>query len=314
MDQVKIGRYIAEKRKEKELTQEQLAEMVGKSRKAVSKWERGLCLPDVSVYTELCDTLGITLNEFFAGENIEPVDVASRSEKNLLGVAMDSSNRNGRLKKMVLLVSMIAIIFAGLLVWFMSKEGFFATNYVKPYTSNGREKMVVKTMTDGFPCIYEYKVDKKYTYAEFYNHKIVDGKEVASDSGDLKHMMEDISGAESYKGLITLVSDVANDSVRLALSSDGSSTSSEIDIYDMYSEIEDGRSKEGSLRSVTGGLPEGGVKVKDGKEIPIGIFYVNFEGEDTYPGCCETYEDTEASIKEAKIPYAFLFTVKFGID
>ena len=311
MDQVKIGQYIAEKRKEKELTQERLAEKLGKSRKAVSKWERGVCLPDVSVYTELCDTLGITLNEFFAGEDIEPVDVASRSEKNLLGVAMDSSNRSSRLKKIVLLVSLIAIMLAGLLFWFMSREGFFVTNYVKPYTANGREDMVVNTLTDGLPCIYEYKVDRKYTYAEVSVHKFVEGKEIDSEyGGDFRHMTE----GESRKGLITLLSDIGNGSVRLALGNDSSSISSEIDII---SEIEEGRDEEESILSVIGGLPGGGVKVKDGKEIPIGIYFVNFEGEEddsTYPGCCETYEDTEASIKEAKIPYAFLLTVKFGVD
>ena len=55
MDQIKIGKYIAEKRKPLELTQLQLAEKLGMSNKSVSKWERGVCLPDVSVYTKLCD-------------------------------------------------------------------------------------------------------------------------------------------------------------------------------------------------------------------------------------------------------------------
>ena len=55
MDLVKIGSYIAEKRKKLGMTQKQLAEKLGKSDKSVSKWERGICLPDVSVYLELCD-------------------------------------------------------------------------------------------------------------------------------------------------------------------------------------------------------------------------------------------------------------------
>ena len=71
MNLVKIGRYIAEKRKSLGLTQRQLAEKLGKSDKSVSKWERGICLPDVSVYLELCGLLGISLNEFLAGEDIE---------------------------------------------------------------------------------------------------------------------------------------------------------------------------------------------------------------------------------------------------
>ncbi|MBR2674925.1 MAG: helix-turn-helix domain-containing protein [Mogibacterium sp.] len=310
MDQVKIGRYIAEKRKEKELTQEQLAEKVGKSRKAVSKWERGLCLPDVSVYTELCELLGISLNEFFAGEDIELVDVVERSEKNLLGVAQDGSKRSGRLKKIVLLVSLIAVVLGCLLFWFMSSEGFFATNYVKPYASNTRVSVVTKSLTDGFPIIYEYKVDDKYTYAEIGIHKFVDGKEIETDYGDLRHMTE----GEPGEGLITLVPDHNNSSVRLALSSEFSSLSTEIDIL---SELEERPHEDEFVDSVAGGgLPNDGVKVKDGKEIPIGVYYVSLDDEAdlSYPGCSETYEHTVASIKEAKIPYAFLFTVKFGAD
>ena len=57
MDLIKIGKYIAEKRKALGLTQKQLAEQLGMSDKSVSKWERGICLPDVSVYMELCGIL-----------------------------------------------------------------------------------------------------------------------------------------------------------------------------------------------------------------------------------------------------------------
>ena len=71
MDLVKIGKYIASKRKSLGMTQKQLAEKIGMNDKSVSKWERGICLPDVSVYLELCEILGISLNEFLAGEDIE---------------------------------------------------------------------------------------------------------------------------------------------------------------------------------------------------------------------------------------------------
>lgn len=80
MNLVKIGRYIAEKRKSLGLTQRQLAEKLGKSDKSVSKWERGICLPDVSVYLELCGILGISLNEFLAGEDIE-IDNIEKNQK-----------------------------------------------------------------------------------------------------------------------------------------------------------------------------------------------------------------------------------------
>ncbi len=64
MDLIKTGKYIADKRKSLGLTQKQVAEKLGMSDKSVSKWERGICLPDVSVYITLCDMLGISINEF----------------------------------------------------------------------------------------------------------------------------------------------------------------------------------------------------------------------------------------------------------
>lgn len=64
MDLIKTGKYIADKRKLLGLTQKQVAEKLGMSDKSVSKWERGICLPDVSVYITLCDMLGISINEF----------------------------------------------------------------------------------------------------------------------------------------------------------------------------------------------------------------------------------------------------------
>ena len=101
MDLVKIGSYIAEKRKKLGMTQKQLAEKLGKSDKSVSKWERGICLPDVSVYLELCEILGISLNEFLAGEDIEVTNVEKKSEDTLIQISKDSSHKQRYLKKII---------------------------------------------------------------------------------------------------------------------------------------------------------------------------------------------------------------------
>ena len=68
MDQKKIGLFIATCRKKKGLTQKQLAEKLSVTDKSVSKWERGIHLPDASLYIPLCEILGITISEFFLGE------------------------------------------------------------------------------------------------------------------------------------------------------------------------------------------------------------------------------------------------------
>lgn len=73
MDHNVIGRFIAELRKEKNLTQAQLAEKLNITDRAVSKWETGKCLPDSSIMLELCDTLGITVNELLNGERMKTV-------------------------------------------------------------------------------------------------------------------------------------------------------------------------------------------------------------------------------------------------
>ena len=90
MDFIKIGKYIASKRKSLGMTQKQLAEKLGMSDKSVSKWERGVCLPDVSVYKELCSILGISLNEFLAGEDIAQENIIQKSETNIIEVIRDN--------------------------------------------------------------------------------------------------------------------------------------------------------------------------------------------------------------------------------
>ena len=68
MNQIKIGKFIAECRKKINLTQMQLAEKLNITDRAISKWETGKCLPDVSIMPELCKELNITLNELLSGE------------------------------------------------------------------------------------------------------------------------------------------------------------------------------------------------------------------------------------------------------
>lgn len=86
MDQEKIGKFIAKKRKEKELTQEQLAERLAISKNAVSKWERGLCLMDMSLLKPLSKILDVSINEILAGEEIDDGDLKRKSEENIINV------------------------------------------------------------------------------------------------------------------------------------------------------------------------------------------------------------------------------------
>lgn len=86
MDQSKIGKFICERRKANSLTQSQLAEKLGITDKAVSKWETGKSMPDLSLFTPLCDLLDITLNELLLGEFISDVNLKEKSNQVLLDV------------------------------------------------------------------------------------------------------------------------------------------------------------------------------------------------------------------------------------
>ena len=90
MNQEKIGKLIASARKDKNLTQVELGNLLGVSDKSVSKWENGKCLPDVSLYKELCNILGITLNEFFSGEKIKEEDYKEKADENLFSALENS--------------------------------------------------------------------------------------------------------------------------------------------------------------------------------------------------------------------------------
>ncbi len=91
MNQEKIGKFISNQRKENGLTQEQLAEKLGISKNAISKWERGLNLPDVSIMQDLCKILNITLNELFIGEKISDEKYKEIADNNLLNALENSS-------------------------------------------------------------------------------------------------------------------------------------------------------------------------------------------------------------------------------
>lgn len=90
MNQEKIGKFISENRKVKGLTQEQLALKLSVSKNAVSKWERGLNLPDASIMQELCKILDITLNELFSGEKIPNNKYKEVADNNLLNALENS--------------------------------------------------------------------------------------------------------------------------------------------------------------------------------------------------------------------------------
>ena len=111
MDQIKIGKFIAECRKEKNLTQTQLAEKLGITDRAVSKWECGRSLPDSGIMLELCKELGISVNELLTGERLKMDDYNERAEKNLMEMKKQKEEGDRRLLRTEIVIGVIGSIF-----------------------------------------------------------------------------------------------------------------------------------------------------------------------------------------------------------
>ena len=94
MDQVKTGKFISELRREKELTQSGLADIIGVSAKTVSKWECGRGMPEISTLPGLCETLGISVNELLSGERLPEESYTEHAEENMVTLLKDSKTYN----------------------------------------------------------------------------------------------------------------------------------------------------------------------------------------------------------------------------
>ncbi|MCR5308435.1 MAG: helix-turn-helix domain-containing protein [bacterium] len=116
MDQIKIGKFIQNKRKEKNLTQQDLAEKLLITDRAVSKWECGKSLPDASIMLELCEILEISVNELLTGEEIDMNEYNKNAELNLLKMTKQKEEADKRLLKLEVLIGVMSVAFLIILV------------------------------------------------------------------------------------------------------------------------------------------------------------------------------------------------------
>ena len=125
MNQVKIGKFIAECRKKENLTQMQLAEKLNITDRAVSKWETGKAMPDTSIMLGLCEILKISVNDLLCGEKIEMENKNPKNEQLLLDLSKELENRNQTIWTamwVIMAVSMIALFGGIFLVAFLVPE------------------------------------------------------------------------------------------------------------------------------------------------------------------------------------------------
>ena len=110
MDQIKIGKFIAECRKNRNLTQMQLAEKLNITDRAVSKWETGKSLPDSSIMLELCDILKINVNDLLSGEVVKMDNYNKELEKNLLEMIKEKEKADKRLLTLEWVIGILSVI------------------------------------------------------------------------------------------------------------------------------------------------------------------------------------------------------------
>lgn len=110
MDQAKIGKFIAERRKSQGLTQAQLAEKLNITDRAVSKWETGKSLPDAMIMLDLCDILKITVNDLLSGEVITMDNYNKELEKNLIETVKQKQEADKRLLNIEIAIGVICIV------------------------------------------------------------------------------------------------------------------------------------------------------------------------------------------------------------
>ena len=120
MDLIKIGKFIANCRKDKKITQEKLAEKLYISDRAISKWERGLSLPDADKMLELCDILDITVNELLNGEKIEMKEDNKKTEKLLIDMVKQKEESDKRLLSIEIVIGILITVILLALVFIAS--------------------------------------------------------------------------------------------------------------------------------------------------------------------------------------------------
>ena len=120
MDQSKIGKFISIKRKEKNLTQLELADKLGVTDRTISNWENGKNMPDLSLFKPLCDILDISINELLSGEEITDEDYNDKLEENLINTIsyVENKDKNINLIKAIILIilSVIGIVLNNIFV------------------------------------------------------------------------------------------------------------------------------------------------------------------------------------------------------
>lgn len=151
MDQIKIGNFISKQRKQVNLTQMQLAEMLGITDRAISKWERGKAMPDASIMLRLCEILKITVTDLLNGEKISMENNNQKNEQLLLDMAKEIEEKNKTIWRTMWAIMTVSII--GLLA------GLSASAFLIPAGPWQLVGILGTVIVFLIPCFYALKLE-----------------------------------------------------------------------------------------------------------------------------------------------------------
>lgn len=219
MDQKKIGKYIADKRKALGLTQVQLAEKLNMSNKSVSKWERGVCLPDVSLYSKLCEVLGISLNEFFAGEDLLEKEIIPKSEETIINISTDSKKNQRRSNLLILTLVIILLVVSGVFFNVLSNKNIFLNKHcIIPLEEGSPEAQTsALLMEESNVLLYRFSVKESYDRMQIKTYWYNEGKKI-SESCIANY---EFSGDHFGEGIIAIIDDEDGGNLEAKVSLEG---------------------------------------------------------------------------------------------
>jgi len=183
MNQQKIGKFIQEKRKEKELSQLELAEKLGVSNRTISKWENGNSMPDYSMINDLCRELDISINELLSGENLTEENYQRKLEENIVStIDYNNKTRNKRIRRFILFILLIVIIY-GLY------KAFIAYIYYKDRTVHEDNTFPINQRIETM-SIENNGLANTQVYYDTFNMYIPEGFELVTDKAKSNFVMD----------------------------------------------------------------------------------------------------------------------------
>ena len=180
MNQERIGKFIAELRKSRKLTQLQLGDKIGVSDKTVSKWETGLSIPDLVYLNDLCEALDTSIPELLSGEKIKKI---SSDELNSSLKYYTNQNNKKIMKKMSLIVIGIVIFFLGIIVLLFVNNNYDNCNIYSIFSENENYKidgLIINTpekdifLVNNLKNVSDYDMDKEVAYSFQYSLSVND--------------------------------------------------------------------------------------------------------------------------------------------